>query len=132
MQRNRKVKESAIIRKNNKAKFDALSNGQAIEVLSNVAQWALSEISKILLLVNDEEKSVLEELKLEQTEAYKLSRNIELSAEERDMWYDRATKASNIILQMSKANNIKVGIFGLGITGVVLTIVLTIINQEKQ
>lgn len=126
------MKESAIIRKNNKAKFDSLSNGQAIEVLSNVAQWALSEISKILLLVNDEEKSVLEELKLEQTEAYKLSRNIELSAEERDMWYDRATKASSIILQMSKANNIKVGIFGLGITGVVLTIVLTIINQGKQ
>ena len=121
-----------IIKKGNKAKFDNLSNGQAIEVLSTVAQWALTEISKLLLVADEAEKSILEELKLEQSEAYKLSRDMELSKEERDIWYARATKASDTILQIAKAKKIKTTILGtLGIASVVLTIVLSIINPKK-
>lgn len=67
---------TCIIKNGNKAKFDNLSNEQAIEVLGTVAQWALTEISKLLLVADDTEKSVLEELKLEQSETYKLSRDM--------------------------------------------------------
>ena len=121
-----------IIKNRNKEKFDKLPNGQAIEVLGTVAQWALTEISKLLLLANDVEKSILDELKLEQSEAYKLSRDMELSKEERDIWYTRATKASDTILQIAKNKNIKLGIFGgICLTGIVGTIVFAIINQKK-
>ena len=122
---------TTIIKNGNKEKFDTLSNGQAVEVLSTVAQWALSEISKLLLVANDAEKSVLEELKLEQNEAYKLSRNMELSKEERDAWYERATKASDIILQIAKDKKVKIAILGgVGAASVVTAIVLSIINKK--
>ena len=54
-----------IIKNGNKAKFDNLPNGKAIEVLATVAQWALGEISKLLFIANEAEKIVLEELKME-------------------------------------------------------------------
>ena len=121
-----------IIKNGNKVKFDNLPNGQAIEVLGTVAQWALTEISKLLLVADDAEKSVLEELKLEQSEAYKLSRDMELSKEESDMWYARATKASDTILQIAKAKKVKIVILGsIGAASVVGAIVLSIINQKK-
>ena len=123
---------TSIIKNGNKAKFDNLSNGQAIEVLGTVAQWALTEISKLLLVADDAEKSVLEELKLEQSEAYKISRDMELSKEEREVWYARATKASDTILQIAKAKKVKIAILGgIGAASVVGAIVLSIINQKK-
>lgn len=123
---------SNIIKNRNKEKFNTLSDEQAIDVLGRVANWALSEISKLLLLANDEEKSVLEELKVEQTEAYKLSRDKELSQQEREMWYARATKASNTILAIAKNNKVKVAVISaIGVASVVTTIVLAIINQGK-
>ena len=120
-----------IIKNGNKTKFDNLPNKQAVDVLNTVAQWSLTEISKLLLLANEAEKSILEELKLEQSEAYKLSRDIELSKEERDMWYGRATKASDTILKIAKAKKVEIGILG-GITLSIFGVLFSSITTPKK
>ena len=124
--------QASIIQNGDKAKFNNLSSVQVVEVLGNVADWALKEIAKLLPVVNDAEKSVLEELKIEQSEAYKLSRDVELSKEERDMWYTRATKASDTILDIANAKKIKVAILGgIGVTSILGAIVFSIVNRKK-
>ena len=121
-----------IVNNRRKKQFDLLPNQLAVEVLERVASWILNEISKLLNLASDEEKILLEELRIEQNEAYKLSRDATLSQQQRDLWYERATKASETIRQIAKSNKVKTTILSVaGMVSIVATIVVSIINPNK-